>query len=144
MSEYGVGERHNNIKNNQLESQLRQGRLISASTIEAALGQLKEEGLGRRASELLDIAMQADLATKKGHYFALAATHAAGLHLQSAPILRSLNVDHQVRPTNCRKALDSLRGEFEPDPYPRPYVGGYPSYQRVAKVAFVNQEGTEM
>ena len=129
---------------NQLERTLRQGRLISSSTIEAALGQLKEEGLGRRASELLDIAIHADLATKKGHYFALAATHAAGLHLQSAPILRSLNVDYQVRPTNCRKALDSLRGEFEPDPYPRPYAGGYLSYIRVAKIAFVTQEGTEI
>ena len=127
-----------------LKQQLRDGRPIKPQTIEASIAQLADLGLARRAAELLEIAVHAELATKRGHYLTLVATSKAGMHLQSAPILRRLNVDYMVRATNTRKALEETRAEFEGKNPLQIDNGPYDRHVDVAKVAFISRNNTHI
>ena len=123
-----------------LEEQIRNGRSVSSLTLEATITQLRNQGLPRRAAEVLELALQFDLATKKGHYEALKATHLAGLHLLAAPILRRLNVGHGVVTNNTRRALIELDAEYEETPTERPPISYHP-FIKVAKIAFISEDG---
>ena len=57
--------------------------------------------------------MSAQRVSKKALYIALAATHAAGLCLQSAPLQRALSTDFNVRSTGARNMLQTLELEFD-------------------------------
>ena len=93
--------------------QLRKGRGICMATLEAILGRLREQGLGLRAAELAEVMMSAHRISKKALYIALAATHKAGLCLQSAPLQRALSTDFNVRSTGMKKMLQALELEFD-------------------------------
>ena len=96
----------------QLSIQLRKGRQIRITTLEAILLRLKEKGFGLRAAELAEVMLSTHRISKKALYLALAATHAAGLCLQSAPLQRALSTDYNVRSTGARKMLQALEMEF--------------------------------
>ena len=96
----------------QLGIQLRKGRQIRITTLEAILLRLREQGLGLRAAELAEVMLSTHRISKKALYLALAATHAAGLCLQSAPLQRALSTDFNVRSTGARKMLQALEMEF--------------------------------
>ena len=95
--------------------QLRKGRKIRMATLEAILVRLREQGLGLRAAELAEVMMSAHRMSKKALYIALAATHKAGLCLQSAPLQRALSTDFNVRSSGIKKMLQALELEFDGD-----------------------------
>lgn len=96
-----------------LGMQLRKGRQIRIATLEAILVRLREQGLGLRAAELAEVMMSANRISKKALYIALAATHGAGLCLQSAPLQRALSTDFNIRSAGAKKMLQALELEFD-------------------------------
>ena len=127
-----------------LEDQLRKGRAVSPTTFEALITRLRTQGLALRASELLEIAQDAGLASKKAHYLALSATHTAALYLQSAPIMRRLIVNFQAPVTTTRKMLAELEVEFESKPQVKEAPTGYIRYRTVAKLAIISEDATKV
>ena len=100
----------------QLGMQLRKGRQVRITTLEAILTRLREQGLGLRAAELAEVMMSAHRISKKALYIALSATHTAGLCLQSAPLQRALSTDFNVRSAGAKKMLQALELEFDGSP----------------------------
>ena len=109
-----VDERPAALEN--LGIQLRKGRQIRMTTLEAILIRLREQGLGLRAAELAEVMMSANRISKKALYIALAATHGAGLCLQSAPLQRALSTDFNIRSAGAKKMLQALELEFDGSP----------------------------
>ena len=93
--------------------ELRKGRRICMTTLEAILGRLREQGLGLRAAELVEVMMSAHRVSKKALYLALSATHKAGLCLQSAPLQRALTTEFNIRSSGIKKMLQALELEFD-------------------------------
>ena len=125
----------------QLSFQLRRGRKIRMTTLEAILLRLKEQGLGLRAAELAEVMISTHRVSKRALYLALAATHAAGLCLQSAPLQRALSTDFNVRSTGAKKMLQALETEFDGNLETADYPSHTNRLQRRAHIGIVAMEG---
>ena len=102
------------------------------ATLEAILLRLKEQGLGLRAAELAEVMISTHRVSKRALYLALAATHAAGLCLQSAPLQRALSTDFNVRSTGAKKMLQALETEFDGNLETADYPASDPAEGRVS------------
>ena len=115
-----------------VEATLKGGRKIALCTFEAVLKRLNELNMGRRAVELIEIMLKYNLSSKRAIYYALSAAHRAGLHLQSAPLMRTLATNHAITGNNTRKTVQRLSLEFDTQESTnnrRPYHGYVRSLQ---------------